>query len=50
MSSEGVMCVCRDYEGVHGDILTEPMIWTPRILSVFASLSTLTRPSVSAVV
>ena len=35
------MCVC-------ADILTEPMIWTPRILSVFASLSSLTRPSVSA--
>ena len=48
MSSEGVMGVCGDYESVH-DILTEPMIWTPRILSVFASLSTLTRPSVSAV-
>ena len=42
--------MCGDYEGVHGDILTEPMIWTPRILSVFASLSSLTRPSVSAVV
>ena len=38
--------------GVHADIdrLTEPMMWTPRILSVLASLSSLTRPSASAVV
>ena len=37
---------------VHADInrLTEPMMWTPRILSVLASLSSLTRPSASAVV
>ena len=38
--------------GVHADIniLTEPMMWTPRILSALASLSSLTRPSASAVV
>ena len=50
VSSEGVIGVCVDYEGVHADILTKPMIWTPRILPVFASLSGLTRPSASAVV
>ena len=40
------------WRGVHADIniLTEPMMWTPRILSVLASLSSLTRPSASAVV
>ena len=35
---------------MHADRLTEPMMWTPRILSVLASLSSLTRPSASAVV
>ena len=37
---------------VHADInrLTEPMMWTPRILSVLALLSSLTRPLASAAV